>query len=73
MFRDGLEGFYWPLDDVPAGARLLITLLEDSELYRRMSEAAMRRFTNHFEMTRVAGDLRDFLLAVPTALNCTAH
>jgi glycosyltransferase involved in cell wall biosynthesis len=73
VFRDGFEGFYWPLDDVPAGARRLITLMEDSELYRRMSEAATRRFIDRFEMTRVAGELRDFLLAVPTELNCTAH
>jgi glycosyltransferase involved in cell wall biosynthesis len=64
VFRDGLEGFYWPLDDASAGARRLISLMEDRDLYRRMADAATRRFNDHYEMTSVAGELRDFLLAV---------
>ena len=62
VFRDGVEGFYWPLDDASAGARRLITLMEDRALYRRMADAATLRFTEHYEMTRVAGELRAFLL-----------
>lgn len=71
VFRDGVEGRYWPLDDAAEGARRLVDLLEDRDLYLRMSAAAVHRFNEHYEMTKVAGRLRDFLLGVtPKPLGC---
>jgi glycosyltransferase involved in cell wall biosynthesis len=45
---DGVEGYYWPLDDPVAAAARLIRLLEDPVLYERMSRAARVRYEQHF-------------------------
>jgi glycosyltransferase involved in cell wall biosynthesis len=66
VFDHGQEGFYWPLDDPDEGARLLMTLSEDADLRRRMSDAARRRFHRQFEVGAAAAGLLDFLGSIAT-------
>ncbi len=44
MFRDGIEGRYWNLDDPEQAARCLIDLLDDGPVYRRAATAARARY-----------------------------
>jgi glycosyltransferase involved in cell wall biosynthesis len=61
MFSDGVEGFYWSLDDPTAGAKKLIALMEDTETYIKMAEAAKARFSANFQSSVVANRLLSFL------------
>lgn len=61
IFSDGVEGFYWSLDDPSAGAKKLITLMEDTRTYNKMAEAAKARFLANFESSVVANRLLSFL------------
>jgi len=61
MFSDGVEGFYWSLDDPAAGAKKLIALMEDTETYNKMAEAAKARFSANFQSSVVANRLLSFL------------
>ncbi len=61
IFSDGVEGFYWSLDDPSAGAKKLIALMEDKETYNKMAEAAKARFFANFESSVVANRLLSFL------------
>ncbi len=61
VFSDGVEGFFWPLDDAEAAARYLIELLEDDTLRARMSANARSRFREAFDEPKVAGRLAAFL------------
>jgi glycosyltransferase involved in cell wall biosynthesis len=61
MFSDGVEGFYWSLDDPAAGAKKLIALMEDKETYNKMAEAAKARFSANFQSSVVANRLLSFL------------
>jgi glycosyltransferase involved in cell wall biosynthesis len=45
---DGVEGYYWPLDDPIAAAGRLIRVLEDPVLHERMSRAARERYEQDF-------------------------
>jgi glycosyltransferase involved in cell wall biosynthesis len=48
VFRDGIEGIYWNLDDPEGAARRLIGVLEDPVLYQRLSQAARERYARCF-------------------------
>ena len=48
LFADGCEGRFWPLDDVEAGARILVDLLEDDDRLAAMSDAALATFSRRF-------------------------
>jgi glycosyltransferase involved in cell wall biosynthesis len=61
IFSDGVEGFYWPLDDPAAGAKKLIALMEDTKTYNAMAEAAKIKFSANFESSVVASRLLSFL------------
>lgn len=49
IFNDGVEGCFWPLDDVDAAAGLLIRVLSDSGAYQRMTQAALARYRLKFD------------------------
>ena len=61
IFSEGVEGFYWPLNDPAAGAKKLITLMEDTKTYNAMAEAAKMKFSANFESSVVASRLLSFL------------
>jgi len=61
IFSEGVEGFYWPLDDPAAGAKKLIALMEDTKTYNAMAEAAKMKFSANFESSVVASRLLSFL------------
>jgi glycosyltransferase involved in cell wall biosynthesis len=49
VFRHGVEGYYWELDDVDGAAALLIKMLSEPETYRRFAEAALVRYQKKFD------------------------
>lgn len=59
IFHDGVEGRFWSLTDINAGAELLIQLLEDNPMRMRMAQAAKERFRSVFEHTRVFDSISD--------------
>lgn len=61
VFHDGEEGFFWPLEDPEAGAKILISLLDDKTLYSDMSKSAQTTWEERFSTARVAGTLFDFI------------
>lgn len=48
LYRDGVEGFFWDLQDPAHGAERLITLLGDGRKYASMAEAARSRYDRDF-------------------------
>jgi glycosyltransferase involved in cell wall biosynthesis len=61
VFSDGVEGFYWRLDDPEYGATRLISLLEDNQLFQRLSSAALQRYRSAFSEELIGGCLYKFL------------
>lgn len=61
VFTDGVEGFFWPLDDAAAGAALLIRLMEDKSLCAAMSSAAALRYQTGFEHDYIFQKLVSYL------------
>ena len=61
-FTSGVEGYLWPLDDPNAGARKLITVLEDEATYARLSRNARDRFRITYVTEKIAPKLKKFLL-----------
>jgi len=61
VFRDGIEGRYWPLDNAAAAARILAGMLADETALATMSQAARIRFTATFDARICAPRLADFL------------
>ncbi len=55
IFRHGVEGYFWPLDDIDAAAALLIEALNDADAYRRWSQAALARYQEKFHSELLAG------------------
>jgi glycosyltransferase involved in cell wall biosynthesis len=49
IFSHGVQGYYWPLDDVDAAAALLIDVLDNAGIYHRFSEAALVRYRTKFD------------------------
>lgn len=62
VFDDGVEGFYWSLDNPQEGAGHLIKLLEDPDLYKRMAHAAGERYKRAYTAERMGTDLLDFMM-----------
>jgi len=62
IFSDGVEGFYWPLDEPETGAEILIQLMENRQLYLRQIEACKKRYSYHFQTDVVAQKHLHFLL-----------
>lgn len=67
LFDDGVEGRFWPLDDAEEAARLLGSILLDSDTRQRMSKAARRRFESAFGAVAMGGRLMSFLTEVSAA------
>lgn len=63
IFDNGVEGFYWPLDNSDSAAEILIRLMENQEVYERLVQATERRFIKQFETNNVATQLVSFLRA----------
>jgi glycosyltransferase involved in cell wall biosynthesis len=61
VFRDRIEGRYWPLDDAPAAARILVEALADEAALREMAAAARDRFDSSFDARGCAPVLAAFL------------
>ena len=61
IIRDGVEGFFWPLDDPCEGAQLLIRILEDEWLRQSMSHAARIRFNIGFDRNTVGRKLVSYV------------
>jgi glycosyltransferase involved in cell wall biosynthesis len=55
IFSHGVEGYYWPLDDVDAACGLLIEALSDAGAYQRLSQAALARYHEKFDSDQLAG------------------
>ena len=55
VFRDGVEGYFWPLDDIDAAASLLIKTLSDSATYHRLARAALARYQQTFHSDKLVG------------------
>ena len=62
IYRHGVEGLYWSLDDPEAAAGALIAVLEDGALYGKLAAAARERHARHFSV----GAVQDKLLAAVT-------
>jgi len=58
---DGVTGYAWNLDDVGFSTELLIRLLEDEALRKRMGTAGRERFEKHFSAEVIAPKLYEFL------------
>lgn len=63
VFRDGVEGRYWTLDDPAKSAATLAELLESPATLQRMSVAARQRFKTEFDEGAIGARLTGFLLA----------
>lgn len=61
IFSDGVEGRFWPLDDVDLACDMLLSLLDDDQALARMSAAAKARFQARFEASAVGQQLLTFL------------
>jgi glycosyltransferase involved in cell wall biosynthesis len=65
MFRDGVEGVFWPLDDPDAAAAVLVDLFADPDRLRVMGEAGRRRVEEQYAADAVVPRLEGFLSGVP--------
>ncbi|MDB5762851.1 MAG: hypothetical protein JWQ21_1846 [Herminiimonas sp.] len=55
IYRHGVEGYYWNLDDVKGAALLLAKMLSDTETYDRFAEAALLRYRTKFDNNLLVG------------------
>lgn len=62
VYRHGVEGLYWSLDDSETAAAALISVLENRPLYDKLAAAARERHARHFSVAAV----QDKLLAAVT-------
>jgi len=63
IIRDGVEGYFWPLDSPRRGADLLIRLMENDCLWKQMSRAASARFRTSFDRDSIRRRLVSYLCA----------
>ncbi len=61
VFEDGVEGRFWPLDDLQRACDILLATLDDGERLAAMRSAALTRFQTHFEAAAVGQNLLSFL------------
>lgn len=62
VFDDGVEGRFWPLDDVARACDTLLGLLDDEANRVLMGQAALKRFSDRFEASVAARSLLAYLL-----------
>jgi glycosyltransferase involved in cell wall biosynthesis len=60
IVSDGIEGFHWPLEDAEIGAELLISLMENKELYSKVARATEKKYISHFATEKVSQQLLSF-------------
>lgn len=66
VFSEGVEGRFWPLDDVARACDILLEVLDDEEARaNRLAPAARQRFQSVFEAGAVGQRLHEFLLSKP--------
>lgn len=65
LYRHGVEGYFWPLDDVDAAAALLVRTLTDAAAYRRMAHAARARYLDKFDSAFLSGRWLSTILDQP--------
>lgn len=65
IYRSGIEGIFWPLNDPNEGARRLINLMSTPERLGQMSTAARERYSTTYTPHIAAERLCDFLYATP--------
>jgi glycosyltransferase involved in cell wall biosynthesis len=53
IFSDGVEGYYWPLDDIDAAAEVLIKTLSDVDTYRHLAQNALKRYEQAFHFNQL--------------------
>jgi glycosyltransferase involved in cell wall biosynthesis len=61
LYDDGVEGRFWPVDDVPRAAGVLVELMEDTAELHRAGRAARARFLRDYDADVVAPRLLSFL------------
>lgn len=66
VIHDGVEGRFWPLDDVDKACDLVLGLLADDGARASMKAVAETRFRDDFETNAVASKLLAFLRAPAT-------
>jgi len=54
IFSHGVEGYFWPLDDIDAACAMLIEALTDADAYHRLSQAALARYREKFHSDLLA-------------------
>lgn len=62
VFDDGVEGRFWPLDEVGVACDVLLDVLDRDGVLAQMGQAAALRFRSVFDATVVGQRLHDFLL-----------
>lgn len=70
IFRHGVEGYFWPLDDVDGAAGLLIAALSDAARYQQLAQAARARYLQKFDSARLAPR---WLRTILDDANCVAR
>jgi glycosyltransferase involved in cell wall biosynthesis len=61
VFRAGREGAFWPLDDASAAADVLVGLMEDTDLRRRLAAAGRAHARAEFSADALGRQLLAFL------------
>jgi glycosyltransferase involved in cell wall biosynthesis len=61
VFRDGVEGRYWSLDNPAESAATMVSLLENPAALRTMAAAARARFKAEFDEGAIGARLVEFL------------
>jgi len=64
IFSDGVEGHYWSLDKPVEGAQMLISVLDNELRYRALSDAALKKFRQFYEQSKVGRQLEEFLCSM---------
>jgi glycosyltransferase involved in cell wall biosynthesis len=69
LFEEPEHGRFWPLDNPPRGAEILIDLLESEQELRRAGRAALKKFRTDYDVEIVAPRLVSFLRSAPDISN----
>lgn len=65
LFEEGVEGRYWPLEDLGEASTIILDLVADEPNRLKMARAAKERFERDFDSSVVGPRLRSFLLQGP--------
>lgn len=63
IYQEGVEGRFWPLDDVAAACDVLLDVIGNDTRLAAMCASAHARFAAAYESNAVASKLRDFILS----------